>query len=156
MITPKPNLVKGQLGNGPLVNEPTWNPTIRDNGSIGNVSTWIMLYWKLYLGLNHLGIRGLPVFVTAFFVEDLPKGMWGEPASWLCKSSAHEEGFKSRKGQRLRSHDFARASAVVVRRRRTRVREWQHRFQELLPFSCNQPTTTTVEGCLLAPTPNRF
>ena len=53
------------------------------------------------------------VFVTAFFVEDLPKGMWGEPASWLCKSSAHEEGFKSRKGQRLRSHGFARAAAVV-------------------------------------------
>ena len=61
LITPKPNLVKGQLGNGPLVKKPTWNPTIRDNGSIGNVSTWIMFYWKLYLGLNHLGIRGLPI-----------------------------------------------------------------------------------------------
>ena len=56
--------MKGQLGNGPLVKKPTWNPTIRDNGSIGNVSTWIMFYWKLYLGLNHLGIRGLPFLCT--------------------------------------------------------------------------------------------
>ena len=52
--------MKGQLGNGPLVKKPTWNPAIRDNGSIGNVSTWIMFYWKLYLGLNHFGKRGFP------------------------------------------------------------------------------------------------
>ena len=51
----------GQLGNGPLVNKPTWKPTIRDNVSIGNVLTWIKFYWKPCLGLNHLGIRGLPI-----------------------------------------------------------------------------------------------
>ena len=60
LITPELNLVIGQLGNGPLVNNATCNPTITDNGSIGNVLTWIMFYGKLCLGLNHLGIRGLP------------------------------------------------------------------------------------------------
>ena len=86
MITPKPNLVKGQLGNGPLVNKPTWNPTIRDNGSIGNVSTWIMFYWKLHLAKYHLGIRGLPAKSTPPLQSSYTgRPGWGQPSLQLSQ-----------------------------------------------------------------------